>query len=218
MAKPPARPAPAPRFFASAAAFRAWLERHHASATVLVVGFHHVGSGRGGLTYPQALDAALCFGWIDGVRHGLGDQRYSIRFTPRRPGSIWSEVNVRHVARLEREGRMTAAGRAVFAARDARRTVAYSYEQRRFALAPAFERRLAADARARSHLDGMPPSYRRAVTHWVMSAKLEATRERRFATLLDCSHRGRKVPPLDLPETKPAARRRAARAKPPRKA
>lgn len=218
MAKPPAKPPAAPRFFAGAAAFRAWLERHHADVAVLVVGFHHRASGRGGLTYPEALDEALCFGWIDGVRHGLGGQRYAIRFTPRRPGSVWSHVNVGHVARLEREGRMTGAGRAAFAARDPRRTVAYSAEQRRFALTPEFERRLAAAPRARTHFEGMPQGYRRAVTHWIMSAKLEATRERRFATLLDCSRRGRKVPPLDFPAREPAAGRRAARATPSRKA
>lgn len=198
-----------PRFFATAAAFRAWLERHHASAPHLVVGFHRVATGRGGLTYPQALDEALCFGWIDGLRRALDAASYSIRFSPRRPGSTWSQVNLRHVERLEREGRMDAAGRAVFAARDPEKTFRYSFEVRRHSLAPEFASRLAADARARAHYGTMPPSYHHAVTHWIMSAKRAATRERRFATLLECSRRGRRVPPLDLPGRAPAAARPA---------
>jgi uncharacterized protein YdeI (YjbR/CyaY-like superfamily) len=197
----PAPAAGAPvRFFATAAAFRAWLRRNHAKADVLVVGFHHLASGRGGITYPQALDEALCFGWIDGVRHGLNATSYSIRFTPRRRGSIWSAVNLAHVARLEKAGRMTAAGRAVFAARDPAKARRYSFEVPIRALSPAFAARLAADAKAQAHFDAMTPSYRRTVVHWIMSAKQEATRERRFAALLDSSHRGRRVPPLDFPK------------------
>lgn len=213
----------AARFFASAAAFRAWLERNHATAHDLVVGFDRVEAGRGTLTYPQALDEALCFGWIDGLRRGIDDARYSIRFTPRRPGGYWSAVNLGHVARLTKAGRMTAAGRAAFAARDPEKTLDYSVEIRRHDLAPAFARRIAADPKARSHFGAMTPSYRRAATHWIMSAKLEATRQRRFATLLDCSRRGVKVPPLDFPKAavaarKPARRRRAGARREPRKA
>src|SRR5437867_10584903 len=107
-----ARPATKPRFFATGAAFRAWLEKHHARADVLLVGFHRKASGRGGLTYPEALDAALCFGWIDGLRKGIDDSTYTIRFSPGRPGSRWSRVNVRHVGRLRRMGLMAPAGRA----------------------------------------------------------------------------------------------------------
>jgi uncharacterized protein YdeI (YjbR/CyaY-like superfamily) len=193
-----------PRFFATAAAFRAWLGRHHGTESVLLVGFHRVATGKGTLTYPQALDQALCFGWIDGLRRGLDADSYSIRFTPRRPGSIWSQVNLRHVERLEREGRMAAAGRAVFAARDPKRTLLYSFEVRRNLLDGRFAKRLAADAKASAHFEAMPPSYQRPALHWIMSAKQEATRERRFATLLECSRRGVKVPPLDYP--RPAAK------------
>jgi uncharacterized protein YdeI (YjbR/CyaY-like superfamily) len=218
-----------PRFFASASAFRDWLAKHHARETELLVGFHRVAAGRNTLTYPQALDEALCFGWIDGLRRRIGDDAYSIRFSPRKPGSTWSQVNLGHVARLEREGRLTAAGRTVFEARDPARTYRYSFEVRRYSLAAGFARRLAADPKARAHYGAMPPSYHHAVTHWIMSAKREATRERRFATLLDCSRRGVRVPPLDLPKpaanaavpsrTPVAGRRTAARRKPaPRKA
>lgn len=203
----------APRFFATAAAFRAWLEKHHASEASLLVGFHRVASGRGGLTYAEALDEALCFGWIDGLRRGFDEASYTVRFSPRKPGSIWSQVNLRHVARLEREGRMAEAGRRAHAVRDPQKTFQYSFEVRRFSLAPAFAKRLAADAKARAHYGSMPPGYHHQVTHWIMSAKQEATRERRFAILLDCSRRGVRVPPLDFrpkrgatAAVKPAAR------------
>ena len=139
-----------PRFFATAAAFRAWLAKHHASSAGLVVGFHRVASGRGGLSYAEALDEALCVGWIDGLRRGIDAERWSIRFSPRKPGSLWSQVNLRHVARLERAGRMTAAGRAVFAKRDPAKVYQYSYEVRRHDLPPEFARRLSADAKARA--------------------------------------------------------------------
>ena len=211
--KPPAR-ATAPRFFATAAAFRAWLGAHHARTKELRVGFHKVGSGKRSVTYPQALDEALCFGWIDGVRHSLDATSYSIRFTPRRPGSIWSRVNLRHVERLEQEGRMTAAGRAVFAARDPAKTELYSFESLPRELPPAYAKRLAADAKAGGHFGSMPSGYRRTVVHWILSAKREETRERRFAILLECSRAGRRVPPFD-PTPPPAAARRP---KPPRKA
>jgi uncharacterized protein YdeI (YjbR/CyaY-like superfamily) len=197
----------APRFFATAAAFRAWLVRNHARAAELLVGFHRVGSGTRSMTYPQALEEALCFGWIDGVRRSLDAARYTIRFTPRRPGSHWSLVNVRHAARLEAEGRMAAPGRAAFAARDPERTGRASYESPPRVLPPAYARRLAADAEAHAHFSAMPPWYRRVVTHWVTSAKREETRERRFATLLEHSRRGRRVPPLDPTNPRAASRR-----------
>jgi len=201
----------APRFFATAAAFRAWLAKHHSAAPELVVGFQRVATGRGGLTYAQALDEALCFGWIDGVRRGIDDGAYSIRFSPRRAGSLWSQVNLRHVERLEQAGRMTAAGRAVFAARDPAKTHRYSFEVRRYSFPEDFARRLAADAKARAHYGSMPPGYHHQVTFWIMSAKQAATRERRFAILLDCSRRGVRVPPLDFakrPAAAPHARRK----------
>src|SRR5262245_30775283 len=114
--------APAPTYFPSAAAFRAWLEKHHISATELVVGFHNKSSGRGGLTYPESVDEALCFGWIDGLVRRIDPTCHSRRFTPRKPGSIWSNVNVRHIERLATAGRMHATGLAAFAARSAKKT------------------------------------------------------------------------------------------------
>ncbi len=209
-----------PRFFAGAAPFRAWLAKHHATRDGLLVGFHRVASGKGGLSYAEALDEALCVGWIDGQRRGLDESTWSIRFSRRRRGSIWSQVNIRHVARLEKEGRMRAAGRAAFEARDPAKTMRYSHEVRSHVLAAPFAARLAADARARAHFDSMPPSYRRAAVMWIMTAKQEATRERRFAALLDCSRRGMRVPPLDFPRSDPrsAAAKSARRVSASRKA
>jgi uncharacterized protein YdeI (YjbR/CyaY-like superfamily) len=139
----------APRFFATAAAFRAWLERHHASAAELLVGFHKVGSGTRCMTWPESVDEALCFGWIDGVRRRLDDHRYTIRFSPRRPRSIWSVVNTRRAEALKNAGRMSAAGVKAFDTRDPERTHRYSFERQNVAFAPGLERRFRANRAAR---------------------------------------------------------------------
>lgn len=208
----------APKFFSGGAAFRRWLASHHAKSDGLVVGFHRVTSGRGGMSYAEALDEALCFGWIDGLRRSLDETRWSIRFSPRKPDSIWSQVNLRHVARLEREGRMTVAGRTVFERRDPKKVYRYSHELRLAALSPAYTKRLAADRAAQTDFSKRPPYYRRAVYKWIMTAKQEATRERRFAMLLDCSRRGVKVPPFDFPKPFPRPKAPPKRARKPRKA
>ncbi len=186
-----------PRFFATPAAFRRWLERNHDRASELLVGFRKVGSGKPSVTWPEAVDEALSFGWIDGVRRRVDDETYSIRFTPRKPGSHWSRVNVAHAARLEREGRMTPAGRRAFEARKEGRTAQASYENRETAKLPAAAtRRLKADPRAWAYWTAEAPSYRRAAAWWIVSAKKEETRERRLATLVaDCAA-GRRIKPL----------------------
>ena len=181
-----------PRFFASAEAWRRWLDRNHATATELLVGFHKVASGRGGLTYKQALDAALAYGWIDGVRRGAAEH-HTIRFTPRKPKSIWSAINIQRVAELETLGLMHAAGRAAFAARDPVRQKRYSYENRDVAFDPAYAQRFRADEQAWENFAAMPPSYRRPATWWVMSAVRPETREKRLATLIADSAAGKRV-------------------------
>jgi uncharacterized protein YdeI (YjbR/CyaY-like superfamily) len=185
----------APTPFLSAAAFRAWLGRHGEHTSELWVRFHKKDSGRGGITYPEALDEALCFGWIDGVRKRSDAASYMIRFTPRKPNSKWSAVNVRHVARLEAEGRMRPPGLAAFARRDGKQA-GYSFEERPRRLAPAYERRLRAERRAWTFFQEQAPWYRRTSIFWVMSARKDETRERRLATLISCSARGEPVPPL----------------------
>ena len=186
------------RFFASPEEWRAWLEEHHDAEREVLVGYWKRGTGRPSLTWAQSVDEALCFGWIDGVRRRIDDERYSIRFTPRTARSRWSRVNVERVAELTDAGRMRPAGRAAFEARTEEGT--YSYEQQRdAALDEARERRLREDAAAWEFFGAQPPSYRRAAIHWVMSAKRESTRDRRLAQLIECSAAGRSVPPLTRP-------------------
>ena len=196
-----------PTFFSTASAFRRWLDAHHSTARELLVGFHKVGSGKPSLTYPEALDAALCFGWIDGMRTSRGATSYTIRFTPRRRGSIWSTVNLRHVRRLTAAGLMAPAGLAAFRERDKRRTKLYSFENRPRALAPAYARRFKANRRAWTWYEAQAPWYRRTAAWWVMSARQEATQLRRLAALIASSAGGRKAPGF-IPDAK---ERRAAR-------
>ena len=177
--------------------FRAWLEQHHDSEPELWVGYHKKGTGKPSMTWPESVDEALCFGWIDGIRKRIDAERYTIRFTPRRARSIWSSVNIARVAVLTEEGRMRPAGVAAFEARREDRSGIYSYEQRdRAKLAPAFEKRFRAKKRAWASFEAMPRSYRQAAIRWVMTAKKEQTRERRLATLIEDSAAGRTVPPL----------------------
>ncbi|HUR69521.1 MAG TPA: YdeI/OmpD-associated family protein [Candidatus Thermoplasmatota archaeon] len=193
-----------PRFFGTQAQWRRWLAKHHAAASELVLGFYKAAAGRKGITYQQALDVALCFGWIDGVRRSLGDEAWSIRFTPRRPRSIWSAVNLRRAEKLKAEGKMAAAGLAAFEGRDPTRAGLYSFENKPKALAPAYERALRADARAWEHWSASPPGYRRTATFWVMSAKREKTRERRAAQLIRWHSEGKRIPSLTSPTRKKA--------------
>jgi len=188
-----------PTFFATPALFRRWLEAHHQTADELIVGFYKKGSGRPSITWPESVDEALCFGWIDGVRRSLDDTAYTIRFTPRRPGSTWSAVNLRKVEALTAQGRMRPAGLAVHRKRDPAKADQYSFENRQVTLAPRYRDRIRANARAWAYFQARPPWYRRTAGWWIMSAKREATRERRLATLIDCSARGRHVPPLVRP-------------------
>lgn len=186
-----------PKFFATPAEFREWLEEHHAEADELLVGFHKVGSGQPSMTWPESVDEALCFGWIDGVRKRLDDERYTIRFSPRKPRSNWSAVNVKRVAALTAEGRMRPAGIRAFEARAPERTGIYSYEQRHSAkLTPAQLRQLKANPAAWEYFQAQPRSYRTAATWWVVSAKKEETREKRLAQLIADSALGRSVPPM----------------------
>jgi uncharacterized protein YdeI (YjbR/CyaY-like superfamily) len=186
-----------PTFFPTPAKFRAWLEAHHTKKTELLVGFYKKASGKPSITWPESVDEALCFGWIDGVRRSLGDDAYTIRFTPRRPSSIWSAINVGRVAALEKAGRMQPAGLRAFAARTEERTGVYSFERNEAAkLTPAQEKVLRSNGKAAVFFDAQPPWYRRAAIHWVISAKREETVERRLAQLVADSAAGKTIPPL----------------------
>jgi uncharacterized protein YdeI (YjbR/CyaY-like superfamily) len=182
--------------FPSAADFRRWLAAHHATAAELHVGFYKKASGKGGLSYAEAVDEALCFGWIDGIIRKIDEHSYTHRFTPRRPGSIWSLVNVRHVARLTTAGKMHAAGIAAFAARDQKQTGIYSFEQRPQSFPPALEKKFRAHAQAWAFFSAQPPGYRRLAIYKVISPKQEATRERWLARVIAESAAGRRVAEL----------------------
>jgi len=188
-----------PLFFATAAQFRGWLAEHHGSAGELLVGFWKTGSGRESMTWPESVDEALCFGWIDGVRRRRDDESYTIRFTPRRPGSIWSAVNVAKAQALTAGGLMAPAGLAAFAARRPERTAVYSHEQGGDAvlvLTADEQARLQAVPAAWEHFASQPGSYRRAVVHWLHSARREETRARRLEQLVADGAAGRQVAPL----------------------
>src|SRR3954466_14937109 len=161
-----------PHFFKTPADFRKWLAKNHASATELLVGFYKKGCGKPSITWPESVDEALCFGWIDGVRKNLAEDAYTIRFTPRKPSSIWSAINVAKIARLGELGKLTEAGRRAFAARRPERTGVYSFERSEAAkLPPEQEQALSANRAAAAFFAAQPPWYRRTATHWVISAK-----------------------------------------------
>jgi uncharacterized protein YdeI (YjbR/CyaY-like superfamily) len=185
-----------PAFFRSAADFRSWLAKHHTRVPELLVGIYRVESGKGGLTYREALDEALCFGWIDGVRRRCDADSYTIRFSPRIAGSIWSLVNTRRMDKLIEEGLVHESGLQVFERRDKKKSKLYSYEARNGKLDPAFEKKFRANVAAWEFYQSQAPWYRRTSCYWVMSAKKEETRLRRLATLIIDSECGRRIKQL----------------------
>jgi uncharacterized protein YdeI (YjbR/CyaY-like superfamily) len=189
-------------YFTSPAEFRAWLEKNQATASELWVGYYKRATGKASLTWAESVDQALCFGWIDGVRKSIDDSRYVIRFTPRKPTSKWSLVNVRRVKELARLGLMNPAGKAAFDRRG-KKGADYSYEQRyesRFTQPQT--RALRADKKAWAFLSAQPPWYQRTVAFWVTSAKKEETQARRLAQLIDCCRKGERVGLLQRPAQK----------------
>ena len=183
-----------PTFFPTPADFRRWLAKHHATATELLVGFYKVGSGKASITWPESVDQALCFGWIDGLRKRIDDESYTIRFTPRKPTSTWSAVNIKRVEELIQLGLMTPAGLKAFEARKANRSGIYSYEQRTAELPPEYEKGLKANRAAWTFFQAQPASYRKAAMWWIVSAKQEATRLKRLAQLIDLSAHSQLIP------------------------
>jgi uncharacterized protein YdeI (YjbR/CyaY-like superfamily) len=181
-----------PTFFETPAKFRAWLERRHESAKELSVGFRKRGSGLPSITWPESVDEALSFGWIDGVRHSIDAENYRIRFTPRKPGGIWSQVNIKRFAELQAEGRIRPAGQAAYDV-GKHRTNQYSYEKGEQAFRPEELKQFKANKAAWTNFEAFPPWYRKVAIHRVVSAKAEATRTKRMAILIDASAEGRKL-------------------------
>jgi uncharacterized protein YdeI (YjbR/CyaY-like superfamily) len=183
-----------PIYFTGPDELRAWLEQHHESETELFIGYYKKHTGRPSLVWSEAVDEALCFGWIDGVVKSIDGERHMQRFTPRKPTSTWSAVNIAKVAKLREEGRMRPAGEAAFARRREDRSRSYSYEQREHPeLAPEEQAQLEANADAWAYFQSRPPSYRRPALWWVVSAKRPETRARRLATLIEDSGAGRPI-------------------------
>ena len=179
-----------PKFFNTPAELREWLELNHDSASELLIGFHKKSSGKKSITYPEALDEALCFGWIDGVRKKLNETSYVQRFTPRKPRSIWSNINVDHVERLKKEGRMHASGLTAYERRDPKRTGIYSFENEPVKLSPAYEKKFRANKKAWEFFQKQPAYYKRLLIFRIMSAKKEETQVRRLDQTIDVSEKG----------------------------
>lgn len=180
-------------FFEVPADFRNWLEQHHSSAPELWVGFHKKDSGRPSITWAESVAEALCFGWIDGIRKRVDHHSYTIRFSPRRPRSIWSAINIKLARKLSSEGRMQARGLKAFEARLPNKSGIYAYEQRKPSLDEPYEKILRKNKSAWAFFQAQPPSYRKVATWWVVSAKKEETRLKRLAKLIDYSAQSRRL-------------------------
>jgi uncharacterized protein YdeI (YjbR/CyaY-like superfamily) len=183
-----------PKFFRSATAFRKWLGGNGHVAQELLVGFFRAGSGNASITWPESVDEALCFGWIDGIRRRVDEVSYTIRFTPRKPRSVWSSVNTRRAQTLIEQGRMAPAGLLAFAARRENRSGIYSYERRPENLVEPYAGMLAINAAASKFFNDQAPSYRRAAIWWVISAKKHETRTKRAKTLIELSKNRELIP------------------------
>ncbi len=183
-----------PTFFTTPAAFRAWLEKHHSRAEVLLVGFYKKGSGKPSITWPESVDQALCFGWIDGVRKSIDTDSYTIRFTPRKAGSVWSAVNIKHAERLIKDGQMQPAGLEAYQAKKENRSGIYSYEQRTVDLPEPYNGLLKKNKAAWAFFERQPPYYRKVVCWWIVSAKKEETRLKRLDKLSACCVREERLP------------------------
>jgi uncharacterized protein YdeI (YjbR/CyaY-like superfamily) len=182
-----------PKFFKTPADLRQWFAANHTSAAEQWIGFYKKDSGKASITWPQSVDEALCFGWIDGVRKRIDDVSYMIRFTPRRPRSIWSAVNIKRAGELSEQGLMQSAGLKAFAAREENRSGIYAYEQRSPELLDEYAKKLKQNAAAWKFFQSQPPGYRKLMNWWIVSAKREETRLKRLARLIELSAAGQRV-------------------------
>jgi uncharacterized protein YdeI (YjbR/CyaY-like superfamily) len=179
-----------PQFFAKQSDFRKWLQKNHQKETELLVGFYKVGSGKPSITWPQSVDEALCFGWIDGVRKSIDKDSYQIRFTRRKPNSIWSAINIKKMEELTKKGLVQPAGLAIFEKRTEAKSGIYSHEKEEEELTKDFIKQFKANKKAWRYFQALAPSYRKVSVHWVMSAKQEATRIKRLHQLISDSETG----------------------------
>jgi uncharacterized protein YdeI (YjbR/CyaY-like superfamily) len=182
-----------PTFFSKQSGFRKWLEKNHKKKTELVVGFYKVGSGKPSMTWSQSVDEALCFGWIDGIRKSIDNNSYSIRFTPRKAGSIWSAVNIKKVEALTKQGLMKPEGLAAFEKKKENKSRIYTYENEPVKLSPTFEKKFKTNKKAWSFFVSSSPYYQKLGVHWVMAAKQEKTKINRLEKLIKKSEEGSKL-------------------------
>lgn len=182
-----------PTFFAKPSEFRKWLEKNHKKETELLVGFHKVGSGKPSMTWPESVDQALCFGWIDGVRKSLGEESYTIRFTPRKNTSIWSSVNIKKMETLTAQGLMQEAGLEIFKHRKEHKSRIYSFESEAKELSPAYEKKFKSNKKAWNFFIAQAPWYKKTVIHLIMTAKQEATRVKRLEKVIAASEQGKRT-------------------------
>lgn len=185
-----------PTFFENQHAFRKWLEKNHKNEDELWLGYYKKSTELPSITWPESVDEALCFGWIDGIRKKLDEKSYVIRFTPRRPTSHWSDVNIKRVAFLKKKGLMDPAGLAAFKKRKEDNSGRASYEQKKIMLNPAYEAKIKANKKAWEFFDALPPSSKKMTIWWIMSAKREETQLRRLEITIQCSMEGLKIPPI----------------------
>ena len=187
------RSAGQPIFFATQSAFRKWLQKNHEKATELLVGFYKVSSGKQSITWSQSVDEALCFGWIDGIRKRIDEESYSIRFTPRKPKSIWSAINIKKVEELSKQGLMHPAGLAAFSKREESKSRIYSYEKETSTLPDDFLKKFKANHKAWKYFQSLAASYQNTAIHWIVSARQEATKVKRLEELIRDSEAGQKI-------------------------
>jgi uncharacterized protein YdeI (YjbR/CyaY-like superfamily) len=192
-----------PTFFRSPSELRKWFEKYHATVDELWIGYFKKTSGRVSITWPESVDEALCYGWIDGIRKSVDDTSYKIRFTPRRSGSVWSSVNIKRAQTLIEQGLIQTAGLKAFQARQENKSGIYSYEQRRAELEEPYNRMLKKSKEAWDFFQAQPPSYRKAVSWWIISAKKEETQVKRLEKLIEYSTRGQMLP--EMRPRKPAS-------------
>lgn len=181
-------------FFASPAAFRRWLKKHHKKETELLVGFYKVDSGKPSITWSQSVDQALCFGWIDGVRRSIDKESYCIRFTPRRPASIWSDINIKKIAELTKAGLMNADGLKAFALRKENKSGIYSHEKEPVDLSPIYKKQFKLNKPAWQFFTEQTSSYKKVIIHWIMSAKQDKTRQTRLEKAILISGQKKRMP------------------------
>jgi uncharacterized protein YdeI (YjbR/CyaY-like superfamily) len=182
-----------PTFFARSSDFRKWLEKNHEKETELLVGFYKVDTGKESMTWSQSVDEALCFGWIDGVRKSMGEQSYTIRFTPRKPGSNWSAININKMEELITKGLVRPAGMAAYEKRQEKKSRVYAYEKAPVMLSPAYQKKIKANRKAWDFFSRQAPSYQRVVNHWIMNAKQTTTQESRLKRLITASEQQKRL-------------------------